>query len=176
MMSKALTIRAEQPADCARIRHITEAAFKGRPYADGDEQDVIDSLRAVGKLSISLVAELNGELVGHIAFSEAVCSDGSSPWFALGPVSVLPERQSQGVGSALIHRGIAELEARGALGCILTGNPDYYRRFGFELAPEHVPVKESAEFFMLKKLDLKKLNNQPISGRFSFHAAFYGEI
>ena len=74
MMSKALTIRAEQPADCARIRHITEVAFEGRPYADGDEQDVIDRLRAVGKLSISLVAELNGELVGHITFSEPVCN------------------------------------------------------------------------------------------------------
>ena len=175
-MSIELIIRAEQPADRARIRHITELAFKGQPYADGDEQDVIDRLRAVGKLSVSLVAELNGELVGHIAFSEAVCSDGTSPWFALGPVSVLPEQQNRGVGSALIKRGIAEIEARGALGCILTGNPAYYRRFGFELAPEHVPVSEPAEFFMLKKLDSEKLNNQPISGRFSFHAAFYGEI
>lgn len=173
-MSTALTIRPERPADCARIRHITELAFKGRPYADGDEQDVIDRLRAVGKLDVSLVAEVDGEVIGHIAFSEAVCSDGSSPWFALGPVSVLPEQQNRGVGAALIRQGIEQIEARGALGCILTGNPDYYRRFGFELAPQHVPENEPAEFFMLKKLNAAT-QRTPISGRFRFHAAFYGE-
>ena len=89
------SIRAETAADQHAIRSVTEAAFRGRPYAGGDEQDVIDRLRAAGVLTLSLVAEIDGEIIGHIAFSPAELSDDSQPWFALGPVSVLPEHQSQ---------------------------------------------------------------------------------
>ena len=170
-MPTAPSIRPETPADHARIRQITELAFAGRPYADGDEQDVIDRLRKVGALVVSLVAEVEGEVVGHVAFSEAAVSDGSSPWFALGPVSVLPQWQDQGIGAALIHAGIEAIATSGALGCILTGNPDYYRRFGFELAPNNVPEVESAEFFMLKPL-----SRHLVTGKFTFHDAFYGEV
>ena len=167
----ALNIRAESPDDEDLIRQITELAFKGRPYAGGDEQEVIDRLRTAQALTISLVAELDGEIVGQITFSPAHQADGSSPWFALGPVSVLPTHQSHGIGSALINAGLQQIEALGALGCILTGNPDYYQRFGFELAPDNVPVQESPEFFMLKRL-----KGAAPDGRFSFHAAFYNEI
>ena len=87
---------------------------------------------------------------GKITFSPAANSDGTTPWYALGPVSVMPEHQGLGIGAMLIEQGLAELREQGALGCILTGNPDYYRRFGFTLAPANVPVRESAEYFMLK--------------------------
>ncbi len=166
-----MEIRSEIPADYGAIHELTEMAFKDRPYAGGDEQDVIKRLRAVGALTSSLVAIDGDELIGQITFSPATNTDGSEPWFALGPVSVTPNRQSQGIGGALIRRGIAEIEGLGALGCILTGNPVYYRRFGFELAPDNVPERESAEYFMLKPL-----LGGPATGSFVFHPAFYGEV
>ena len=164
-----LEIRPETTADIDNIHRLTELAFRGRPYAGGDEQDVIDRLRAVAALTLSLVAVDNGVLVGQITFSPALVTDPSQPWYALGPVSVTPERQSEGIGASLIEAGIAEIVQLGALGCILTGNPNYYQRFGFKPAPMHAPTNEPAEYFMLKLL----AGPQP-KGRFAFHDAFYG--
>ncbi|MEM7359920.1 MAG: N-acetyltransferase [Pseudomonadota bacterium] len=166
-----LEIRTERAAEVAAIGSLTIRAFKDMPYAGGDEQDVIVRLREVGALSVSLVAVLNDEIVGHIAFSPAEIEDASGPWFALGPVSVLPDYQRSGIGSALINEGLELIAERGALGCILTGNPDYYQRFGFALAPEHVPSGEPPEYFMLKRF----AGSQP-GGHFVFHPAFYGEV
>ncbi|MCB1689510.1 MAG: N-acetyltransferase [Halioglobus sp.] len=163
-------LREECHSDIGPIRSITERAFHGMPYAGGDEQDVIDRLRTANALTLSLVAVLGSELVGHIAFSPAVASDGSGPWFALGPVSVLPEYQCRGIGSALIESGLARLEKLNALGCILTGNPSYYKKFDFRLAPDIAPSNEPAEFFMLKILSAEAFPG----GRFAFHKAFYG--
>jgi len=163
-------IRGELPEDYSAIHAVTEFAFRGMPFADGDEPEVIDRLRSTGALALSLVAIIDQQVVGHIAFSTATIADNTHPWFALGPVSVSPELQRQGIGSALIESGMAEIENRGALGCILTGNPGYYRRFGFELAPQNVPTSEPEEFFMLKRLT-------PICpvGTFRFDQAFYGD-
>jgi predicted N-acetyltransferase YhbS len=166
-----LRIREERYSDFDTIRSITERAFHGMPYAGGDEQDVIDRLRSANALTLSLVAVLDAETVGHIAFSPAEAGDGSCPWFALGPVSVVPEHQSQGIGSALIESGLAQLEDLNALGCILTGNPLYYKQFEFRLAPENAPLNEPAEFFMLKLLS----SNTLPQGQFAFHEAFYGD-
>ncbi len=69
----------------------------------------------------------------------------------------------------MIERGLSELRQLGALGCILTGDPEYYRRFGFELSPQHAPENEPQEFFMLKLFTEKK----PM-GMVRFHEAFYG--
>jgi len=113
---------------------------------------------------------MKGELIGHIAFSPAKVSDGSTPWFALGPVSVLPAHQGQGVGSALIENGLDELKNINALGCILTGNPAYYQKFGFKPASALAPANEPEDFFMLKQL-----SSRIPQGQFSFHQAFYGD-
>jgi len=166
-----MIIRPETSEDIDAIHLVTEAAFRGRPYAGGDEQDVIDRLRGAGDLTLSLVAIDGQTLIGQVTFSPAVQSDGSGPWYALGPIAVLPSRQGEGIGAALIEEGLARIEALGALGCILTGNPAYYRRFGFESAPENVPSNERAEFFMLKLL-----NGPAPKGTFAFHAAFYGDV
>ena len=166
-----LCIREEVTSDSIAISHVTEAAFRGRPYAGGDEQDVIDRLRACGSLSLSLVMLDDDEVIGQISFSRADISDGSGPWFALGPVSVLPNRQGQGVGSALINEGLSRIDDMGALGCILTGNPEYYAKFGFEFAPTNVPANEPAEYFMLKLM-----SDHKAEGIFAFHKAFYGEV
>ena len=163
-------IRSESASDFKAIHAITEAAFREMPYADGDEQDVVDRLRAANSLTCSLVAVVENEIVGHIAFSPAIAGDNSHPWFALGPVSVLPGLQRQGIGSTLIVNGLAKIEDLGALGCILTGNPEYYRKFGFAVCPENVPPNEPEEFFMLKLLKATRA-----VGSFGFHNAFYDD-
>lgn len=164
----SLRIRDEESADQERIGQITEIAFRDMPYAGGDEQDVIERLRKAGALTLSLVAVLDQDTVGHIAFSPARQSDGSHPWFALGPVSVLPDHQGKGIGSALIERGLASVRELGALGVILTGNPAYYQRFGFQPAPQYAPGNEPSEFFMLKQFTAANPN-----GAFQFHEGFY---
>jgi len=160
-------IRAEQPADEDRIRDLIHAAFEFMPFADGDEQDLPHRLRASCALELSLVAELAGRIVGHIAFSPADCSDGATGWYALGPVSVDPAHQRCGIGSQLIDAGLKALRERSATGCILTGDPNYYRRFGFVLAPELAPADEPKECFMLKLL-----GGERPRGEICFHEAF----
>ena len=122
------------------------------PFAAGDEQDLINDLRAAGALSLSLVAERGEQIVGHVAFSPATAAVGSPGWFALGPVAVEPGLQRQGIGSLLIHEGLRQLRARDAAGCILTGDPAYYARFGFRLFPHLAPPGEPAEYFMILPL------------------------
>ncbi len=173
MADHALQIRAETPADRAAIYNLTQAAFEGQPYADGDEQDVIDRLRDRDALTLSLVALQGQTIVGQVTFSPAQHDDGSGPWFALGPVAVWPQHQGQGIGGALIRAGLEDLRTRGALGCILTGNPAYYERFGFAPAGAHAPANEPAEYFMIKPLAASSIAATPIS-RFTFHPAFYG--
>lgn len=163
------SIRPEAPADAWAIHALTKRAFAPMPYAGGDEQDVIDRLRARGALSLSLVAELEGALSGHLALSPATHEIGASGWYALGPISVEPGIQRAGVGSALIAAAKSWLAAQDAHGCILTGNPRYYERFGFALAPAHTPEGEPEAYFQVWTLA------GPIpEGRFRFHPAFYG--
>ncbi len=162
-----LRIRPEVEADGRVIREITVVAFEHMPYAEGDEHELIDTLRAESRLYLSLVAEVEGQVVGHIAFSRAKASDKSGDWFALGPVSVLPSFQKKGIGSTLIETGLAKLANEGAAGCILTGDPDYYTRFGFVLAPELAPLGEPIVFFQVKLID----GTMP-SGKIHFDPAF----
>lgn len=167
----ALSIRRERSTDRTAIYALTELAFRGRPYADGDEQDVINRLRDNEALTLSLVATIDEEVVGHIAFSPASYPDATQDWYALGPVSVTPSLQGQGIGAALIESGLARIKEIGAIGCILTGNPNYYKRFGFELTPANAPENEPAEYFMVKKFSQTELQ-----GSFAFHWAFYDEV
>lgn len=130
------TILPERHGDEATIHRLTEAAFRDMPFSEGDEQHLIDALRRNGDLALSLVAETAERIVGHIAFSRVAISDGTADWYDLGPVSVWPDLHRQGIGSALIRQGIAELRARGAAGIVLLGSPNYYRRFGFRHEPQ----------------------------------------
>lgn len=131
-MNTEIIIRDETPEDVRAIGEVTVAAFKTLEVSNQTEQFIIDALRSAGALSVSLVAELDGRVVGHIAFSPITLSDGSTGWYGLGPVAVLPELQRQGIGTSLIREGLARLRALGGRGCCLVGHPDYYRRFGFE--------------------------------------------
>jgi putative acetyltransferase len=127
----AVTVRAEAPGEERAIHDVTEAAFATLDISDGSEPAIIDALRAAGALALSLVAEQDGEVVGHVAFSPVRMSDGSDGWYGLGPVSVLPARSRRGIGTALITAGLDQLRAAGASGVVLVGHPEYYPRFGF---------------------------------------------
>ncbi len=131
-----IRIRREQPGDEATIHCLTEAAFRDMPFSQGDEQHLVDALRRDGDLALSLVAEDAERIVGHVAFSRVAISDGTAEWYDLGPVSVWPELHRQGIGSALIRQGIAELRQQGAAGIVLLGSPAYYSRFGFRHEPQ----------------------------------------
>jgi putative acetyltransferase len=145
-------IRHERSEDHSAIYDVTKRAFAPMPFADGDEQELIDKLRDAGALSLSLVAEKDGVVVGQISFSPAFAADDSSGWYALGPVSVEPELKHNGIGSQMIHAGIAALRDRQAAGCVLVGNPTYYSRFGFRAFPELCPQGEPAEYFQILPL------------------------
>jgi putative acetyltransferase len=145
MSTKNILIRDETNDDAGVITEVTAAAFKTMEISSHTEQFVIEALRTAGALTISLVAEVHSRVVGHIAFSPVTMSDGTSDWYGLGPVSVLPEYQRMGIGKTLIEEGLSRLKVLGAKGCCLVGHPEYYRKFGFEnvdgLAHEGVPPK-----------------------------------
>ena len=148
-----VTIRPEAPGDEDTIFALTEAAFADMPFSDGDEQHLVNRLRADGDLTLSLVAEDAERIVGHIAFSPVTISDGATDWFGLGPVSVWPDLHHRGIGGALIKRGIADMRARGAKGIVLLGSNVYYPRFGFEYVPQITYPGPPAEFFQTLLLD-----------------------
>ncbi len=148
-----VTIRPEDAGDEPAIFALTEAAFANMPFSDGDEQHLVERLRADDDLALSLVAEDAERIVGHIAFSRISISDAAQDWYGLGPVSVWPEMQGQGIGGALIKRGIADLRQLGAKGVVLLGSPEYYSRFGFTHEPQVTFPGPPPEYFQALVLD-----------------------
>jgi len=143
----SVAIRPERAGDECAIHEVVRAAFDGHPHSDGSEPAIVDALRADGDLSISLVAEDGGAIVGHVAFSPVAIADGGEGWFGLGPVAVMPQRQGEGIGAALIERGLALLRERDAAGCVVLGEPDYYGRFGFAHDPALTYPGPPPEYF-----------------------------
>jgi len=125
-------IRTERPADDAAIHELTRAAFEPMPFSSGTEAPIVRALHAAGDLTLSLVAEEDGAIVGHIAFSPVTIDGVHAGWFGLGPISVRADRQRQGIGKALIAEGLELLREQGAVGVALIGNPEIYSRSGFE--------------------------------------------
>jgi putative acetyltransferase len=146
-------IRSETSADVNAIAEVTVAAFKTLAISNHTEQFIIAALRAAKALTVSLVAEVDGRVVGHVAFSPVMISDGCPNWYGLGPVSVLPEYQRQGIGKALIEEGLSRLKSLNAQGCCLVGHPEYYKRFGFKNIPGLVHEGVPQEVFLALSLD-----------------------
>jgi putative acetyltransferase len=130
-LEAGLIIRDEQPGDEDAIHQLTERAFAPMAFADGTEASLIGELRASGDLTLSLVAEIDGRIVGHVAFSPASINGVHADWYGLGPVSVEPDMQRTGIGRALISCGLDRLRSAGAAGCALIGNPKVYGPMGF---------------------------------------------
>lgn len=128
-----MNIRAESTDDYAAVRQVNEQAF-GRP----DEAALVDALRKRVEPNISLVAETEGRIVGHIFFSTVRVESEAGAFAALGlaPMAVLPEFQNRGVGSELVRRGLEECRRLGHEIVVVLGHPEYYPRFGF------VPAKQ----------------------------------
>lgn len=146
-MNTRLLIRPEQPQDIKVITELTKRAFEEAPYSDHNEHYIVNALRNRNELTISLVAQIDNQIVGHIAISPVQISLSEENWFGLGPVSVLPEYQRQGIGSALIQQALANLKTRGAKGCVLLGEPAYYSKFGFKAIDGLTLADVPAEYF-----------------------------
>ena len=144
-----MIVRNERDVDIEAITEITIAAFKNHPISNHTEQFIIHALRAARALTVSLVAEIDGQVVGHIAFSPVTVSDSATAWYGLGPVSVLPDHQKQGIGKALVNQGLSLLKEMGGQGCALVGDPNYYKRFGFKNYPELVHEEVPQEVFLV---------------------------
>ncbi len=125
-----MLIRPETKADHQAIFEVTKVAFAPMPFGDERDAYLTGELRNTGDLLVSLVAEEKGQIIGHVAFSPATLPcDGR--WAALGPISVLPECQKKGIGSALAKEGLAQVQKMGFAGCVLIGNPAVYSAMGF---------------------------------------------
>jgi putative acetyltransferase len=162
-------IRSERPTDKEAIEKVTAAAFAGKPYSNGTEHLIVDALRDAEALSLSLVAEINKEIVGHIGFSLVSINGNAVDWYGIGPVSVSPKYQLQGIGSKLIKAGLAGIREMGAKGCVLEGSPEYYQRFGFKTYPNLIYAGAPApEYFMA----LPFYDEVP-HGNVEFHKSFY---
>jgi len=162
-----VTIRSERRADLPPIEALTACAFLNAPHSSHTEQHIVNALRRAGALTISLVAETEGTLIGHVAMSPVSISDGVSGWFGLGPLSVLPQHQRRGVGSQLTREALRALRARGACGCVVLGEPEYYGRFGFQVNPNLTLAGVPPQYFQAMSFDSSKPR-----GMVTYHQAF----
>ena len=162
-----LQVRPERPGDEDAIHAVTEAAFRTAAHMSGTEQFIVRELRRAGALTVSLVAELDGQVVGHIAISPVTIADGTRDWHGLGPVSVAPALQRRGIGSRLVRESLTRLQALGGKGCALVGDPAYYGRFGFVADPALVLPGVPPQYFQVVRL----AGAMP-RGVVTFHPAF----
>ena len=144
-----IQIRDEQDTDIQAIFDLTKAAFNDEEHSSHTEQFIVNALRATKQLTVSLVAETQGKIVGHIAFSPVSISDGTTDWYGLGPISVIPEYQRKGIGSELMKEGLNRIKALNAKGCVLLGDPNYYGKFGFKADARLILKGVPAEYFQI---------------------------
>lgn len=164
-----ILIRHEKETDIESIEKVTMDAFAGKSYSNQTEHLVVNELRKAGALTLSLVAEVDEKVVGHIGFSLVTINEKEINWYGIGPVSVAPEFQKQGIGSKLVRDGLNKIKEAGARGCVLEGSPEYYGRFGFKNYPELMYEGAPApEYFMA----LPFYEDVP-KGKVEFHKAFY---
>lgn len=159
-----MTIRAETPKDFPAIYALVKSAFDSARQADGNEQDLVNALRAGPAYipQLSLVSEIGGRIVGHILFTKAEVGDATV--LALAPLSVLPEYQRQGIGSALIREGHRIARSLGYGYSIVLGSETYYPRSGYLPADTFgilPPFDVPRENFMAYRLDENAL---PVHG------------
>ena len=160
-------IREELPGDVAAIRDVN-----GRAFGQAQEGNIVDALRANGASLLSLVATLDGRVVGHIMYSPASVG-GEITGAALGPMAVLPEYQRRGIGSKLVEAGNRRLKDAGCPFIIVLGHANFYPRFGFKAAGARGIKCEwevPDDVFLLLVLDEAKMQN--VSGLAKYRHEF----
>jgi len=162
-----IEIRNETAADVAAIEAVTISAFLHAPHTSHTEQYIVDALRKAGQLTVSLVANADGTIVGHVAISPVSISDSATGWYGLGPISVAPKYQRRGIGSRLMREALRVLREHGASGCVLLGEPRYYSRFGFRVEPNLSLPGVPIEYF--QAISFGASNPQ---GIVSYHSSF----
>lgn len=160
-------IRAEGAADHAAIRTVLETAFARAPHASGTEARIVDALRAADALTVSMVADLDAAVIGHVAASPVQAEGRDLGWHGLGPVAVAPAHQGHGVGFALVQAALQALRIAGSRGCVVLGDPAYYARFGFQPAAPLVYPPAPPQFFMALAF-----GDDTPRGAVAYHAAF----
>ncbi|KGT48028.1 MULTISPECIES: GNAT family N-acetyltransferase [Acinetobacter] len=142
-----IQIRDEQKADLQAIENVTRQAFLHAEHSSHTEHLIVNALGKAGQLSVSLVAEEKGQIVGHVAVSPVTIASGVNGWYGLGPISVLPEKQGKGIGSLLMQAALENLKKLRAQGCVVLGDPNYYGRFGFKTYPDLYLKGVPVEYF-----------------------------
>jgi len=165
----ALTVRPETVGDRQAVFAVNAAAFE-----TPSEADLVEALRASEQPTVSLVAELDGRIVGHILFSPVIAqADDSARIMGLGPMAVTPEHQGKGIGSALVRDGLAACRELGVSAVVVLGHPGYYPRFGFVPASRfgiHCEYDVPDDTFMALELVAGGLSG--IRGSVRYHEAF----
>jgi putative acetyltransferase len=161
-----MNIRFEQPGDIEKIREVNLQAFETET-----EANLVESLRNADVELISLVAEENGEVIGHILFSPVILGDLKI--MGLAPMAVLPDRQNKGVGTKLVKAGLQDCEKAGYEAVVVLGHAGYYPRFGF-VPSVNFGIKSEydvpPEVFMVKELREGALKGA--AGTVKYHPAF----
>lgn len=165
-----IRVRPESAADHRGVDQVNRQAF-----GHADEADLVEQLRRDADPHVSLVAEEEGTVVGHIFFSPVEIDSPARPISAMGlaPMAVLPKRQRQGIGVTLVREGLAACRRRGVDAVVVLGHAQYYPRFGFRPAAEfglrcEYDVPEEA--FMAIELTEGALQN--VDGQVTYHPAF----
>lgn len=166
-IAKVIEIRDENQSDISEISKLIALAFENDPMSDKREAEIVELMRKDSALIISLIAVKANEIAGHIAFSKIKVNNQFSGWYGLAPVSVLPSIQNQGVGSKLVAAGLSQLKLLDAKGCVLLGEPSYYKRFGFKSYADLILEGVPPEYFQALSFgsDIPK-------GTVKYHAAF----
>lgn len=162
-----MLIRREEAADAKPIRDLIALSFRDAAHSSGTEASIVDRLRDAGALTVSLVAFDDDVLVGHVAFSPVSINGWARDWYGLGPLAVRSDRQRRGAGRRLVETGLDELEGRGAGGCVVLGDPGYYRRFGFEPDPDLFLAGVPMEYFQRRRF-----HGEAPAGEVRYHPAF----
>jgi predicted N-acetyltransferase YhbS len=172
-----LLIRQEEEKDHDAVYQVVKTAFETMELADGDEQDLVNRLRKGEAFipELSLVAEYDGKIIGHILFTKMKI--GAHPSLALAPVAVLPEYQNRGVGGKLIVEGHRIAKELGYRSVIVVGHPRYYPRFGYQRASQckiTAPFEVPDEAFMV--LELVEGGLTGVSGMIEYAPEFFGYV
>lgn len=181
---KNFQIRPETPSDFPQIFELIKNAFATADYSDHQEQFLVERLRNDSAFlpNLALVAENasnhknRGEIIGHIVFSEALIGDekDGKKVLALAPLSVCPDYQNQGVGTALIHHAHQIIETLDYPAVVVLGHPDYYAKFGYDNASEFgITIPFDVPDEVLRVWALGDVANVP-KGEITYAHAFLG--